>query len=123
MAASLLLLLPSLVAIVAASEPFTNALEHPGDRLCISNGVTGSVFAAVGTAQPFPTSRERAGVRVTYFGPSICCALVSKACAMRMLARSIRRPSSDTAPLPRWAASAMAATMRCALSTSAGVGV
>jgi cation:H+ antiporter len=52
MAASLLLLLPALVAIVAASELFTNALEHLGDRLRISEGVTGSVFAAVGTALP-----------------------------------------------------------------------
>ena len=35
-----------------ASEVFTNALEHFGDKLKISEGVTGSLFAAVGTALP-----------------------------------------------------------------------
>jgi len=38
--------------ILIASELFTNALEHLGDRLGISEGVTGSLFAAVGTALP-----------------------------------------------------------------------
>ncbi|MGH8461497.1 MAG: sodium:calcium antiporter, partial [Stenotrophobium sp.] len=33
-------------------ELFTNALEHLGERLRISEGVTGSLFAAVGTALP-----------------------------------------------------------------------
>ncbi len=41
-----------LLLIVAASELFTNALEHLGARLGISEGVTGSIFAAVGTALP-----------------------------------------------------------------------
>jgi cation:H+ antiporter len=41
-----------LVLILIASELFTNALEHLGARLKISEGVTGSVFAAVGTALP-----------------------------------------------------------------------
>jgi cation:H+ antiporter len=41
-----------LIVILAASELFTNALEHLGKRLKISEGVTGSVFAAVGTALP-----------------------------------------------------------------------
>jgi cation:H+ antiporter len=41
-----------LVIILVAAEIFTNALEHFGDRLGISEGVTGSVFAAVGTALP-----------------------------------------------------------------------
>ena len=41
-----------LFAILAASELFTNALEHLGERLKISEGVTGSLFAAVGTALP-----------------------------------------------------------------------
>lgn len=45
-------LVAMLVAILLASEIFTNALEHLGDRLEISEGVTGSVFAAVGTALP-----------------------------------------------------------------------
>jgi cation:H+ antiporter len=35
-----------------AAEVFTNALEHMGERLKISEGVTGSLFAAVGTAMP-----------------------------------------------------------------------
>jgi cation:H+ antiporter len=41
-----------LVVILAAAELFTNSLEHLGQRLGISQGVTGSVFAAVGTAMP-----------------------------------------------------------------------
>jgi cation:H+ antiporter len=49
-------LVPQLVAmllvILVASEIFTNALEHLGDKLKISEGVTGSLFAAVGTALP-----------------------------------------------------------------------
>ena len=47
-----LLLLASLVAILIAAEIFTNALEHLGEQLRISEGVTGSLFAAVGTALP-----------------------------------------------------------------------
>jgi cation:H+ antiporter len=41
-----------LIIILAAAEIFTNALEHLGERLGISEGVTGSLFAAVGTALP-----------------------------------------------------------------------
>lgn len=41
-----------LVIILIAAEVFTNALEHLGERLKISEGVTGSLFAAVGTALP-----------------------------------------------------------------------
>lgn len=40
------------LVILIASELFTNALEHFGDQLKISEGMTGSVFAAVGTALP-----------------------------------------------------------------------
>lgn len=47
-----LLLLVMLVVIVIAAEVFTNALEHLGERLGISEGVTGSLFAAVATAMP-----------------------------------------------------------------------
>jgi cation:H+ antiporter len=47
-----LLLLAMLVLIVIAAEVFTNALEHLGERLKISEGVTGSLFAAVATAMP-----------------------------------------------------------------------
>ena len=42
----------SLIVILVGAETFTNALEHFGERLSISEGVTGSVFAAVGTALP-----------------------------------------------------------------------
>ncbi|SDV51003.1 sodium:calcium antiporter [Chitinasiproducens palmae] len=45
-------LLATLVIILVAAELFTNALEHLGERLGISEGVTGSLFAAVGTALP-----------------------------------------------------------------------
>lgn len=48
----LLLLFFYLVVIVAASEIFTNAIENLGSRLNFSEGVTGSIFAAVGTALP-----------------------------------------------------------------------
>ena len=41
-----------LILILIAAEVFVNALEHLGERLGISEGVTGSVFAAVGTAMP-----------------------------------------------------------------------
>lgn len=44
-----------LFVILVASELFTNALEHLGDRLKISEGVTSSLFAAVGTALPETT--------------------------------------------------------------------
>lgn len=45
-------LLLMLLIILVAAEIFTNALEHLGERLKISEGVTGSLFAAVGTALP-----------------------------------------------------------------------
>ncbi len=45
-------LIGALCAIVIGAEAFTNALEHLGERLRLSEGVTGSVFAAVGTALP-----------------------------------------------------------------------
>lgn len=41
-----------LIAILLAAEIFVNALEHLGEKLHISEGVTGSLFAAVGTALP-----------------------------------------------------------------------
>lgn len=46
------LLIVALLVILFAAEAFTNALEHLGERLKISEGVTGSIFAAVGTALP-----------------------------------------------------------------------
>lgn len=41
-----------LIVVLIAAEVFTNALEHLGEKLKISEGVTGSLFAAVGTALP-----------------------------------------------------------------------
>jgi len=41
-----------LLLILVAAEVFVNALEHLGEKLKISEGVTGSLFAAVGTALP-----------------------------------------------------------------------
>ncbi|MBF0281749.1 MAG: sodium:calcium antiporter [Zetaproteobacteria bacterium] len=45
-------LLGALVLVFIAAELFTNALEIIGERIGVSEGVTGSVFAAVGTAMP-----------------------------------------------------------------------
>jgi len=49
---SLALLLVALVLVFAAAQVFTNSLEFLGERLGVSEGVTGSIFAAVGTALP-----------------------------------------------------------------------
>lgn len=48
----LIQLILMLLLILVAAEVFTNALEHLGHKLKISEGVTGSLFAAVGTALP-----------------------------------------------------------------------
>lgn len=48
----LLLLVFWLVLIIVAAEIFTNAIEALGAKLKFSEGVTGSIFAAVGTALP-----------------------------------------------------------------------
>jgi cation:H+ antiporter len=48
----LLSLLPMLLVILVSAMVFTNALEHLGEKLKISEGVTGSFFAAIGTALP-----------------------------------------------------------------------
>ena len=45
-------LILTLVFIVASSELFTNGIEWLGQRLGLSEGVVGSVLAAVGTALP-----------------------------------------------------------------------
>jgi len=49
---STVILVVALFVILIGAEAFTNALEHLGARLKISEGVTGSLFAAVGTALP-----------------------------------------------------------------------
>jgi cation:H+ antiporter len=45
-------LITALVVIFIGAEAFTNALENLGQRLQISEGVTGSIFAAIATALP-----------------------------------------------------------------------
>ncbi len=42
----------ALLIVFVAAELFTNALECIGERMGVSEGLTGSVFAAVGTAMP-----------------------------------------------------------------------
>jgi len=49
---SLALLFAALVLVFAAAQAFTNALEFLGEHFGVSEGVTGSIFAAVGTALP-----------------------------------------------------------------------
>ncbi len=49
---SIVLLIVSLLAILAAAEGFTNSVEALGRKLELSQAVVGSVFAAVGTALP-----------------------------------------------------------------------
>lgn len=44
-----------LIVICIAAEIFTNGLEHLGEKIGISEGVTGSIFAAVATALPETT--------------------------------------------------------------------
>ncbi len=41
-----------LIIILVSSQLFTNALEHFGQKISISAGVTGSIFAAITTALP-----------------------------------------------------------------------
>lgn len=49
---SIVSLVVALIIVFLAAEVFTNALEHLGERMGVSEGVTGSIFAAVGTAMP-----------------------------------------------------------------------
>lgn len=46
------ILLLALILIVASSELFTNGVEWLGEKLGLSEGVVGSILAAVGTALP-----------------------------------------------------------------------
>ncbi len=48
-------LLLMLVIILIAAELFTNSIEHFGERMGLSDGVTGSLFAAMATAMPEST--------------------------------------------------------------------
>lgn len=45
-------ILGTLFAIVFSCVVFTNAVEHLGEKLCLSQGAVGSILAAVGTALP-----------------------------------------------------------------------
>src|SRR5574337_766894 len=45
-------LLLALIIILAGAELFTNAIEHVGERYHLSQGLVGSVLAAVATALP-----------------------------------------------------------------------
>jgi len=49
---TVVLLTGAIVLIYYAADFFTNALEHIGERMGVSEGVTGSIFAAIGTAMP-----------------------------------------------------------------------
>lgn len=49
---NILLLILALIFIVISSELFCNAIEHLGAKIGVSEGVTGSIFAAVATALP-----------------------------------------------------------------------
>ncbi|MDQ6950323.1 MAG: sodium:calcium antiporter [Mariprofundales bacterium] len=49
---TVLLLLGTIGLIYFAAEYFTNALEYLGEKMGVSEGVTGSIFAAIGTAMP-----------------------------------------------------------------------
>ncbi len=48
----LAILLASLIMILLSCEVFVNGIEHLGSKLRLSEGATGSVLAAVGTATP-----------------------------------------------------------------------
>jgi cation:H+ antiporter len=68
------LLLVALIVILVGAETFTNALEHLGERLKISEGVTGSIFAAVGTALPetiVPVVAVLAGTNSAHVGEEV----------------------------------------------------
>ena len=52
MTLAIVVLVISLIVIVAAAELFTNGIEWLAQRLELSEGVVGSVLAAVGTALP-----------------------------------------------------------------------
>src|SRR3990167_1482889 len=49
------ILITALATILIGAELFTNALEHLGERMRLSEGLVGSVFAAVATALPEAT--------------------------------------------------------------------
>jgi len=107
-----LFLLASLVAILIAAEFFTNALEHLGERLGISEGVTGSLFAAVGTAMPEtmvpvlalvagtddPALNQEIGVGAIYGAPLMLATLVMSLTGLAVL--RLRGPGGYITPEP-----------------------
>lgn len=48
-------LLFMLILILSSAQLFSNALEYFGEKIDISTGVTGSIFAAISTALPETT--------------------------------------------------------------------
>ena len=83
------LLLAALLTILAGAELFTNSLEHLGARFGLSEGLVGSIFAAVATALPetvvpviavfsgsaSPSVREAVGVGAILGSPLMLVAL------------------------------------------------
>ncbi|MBI4949968.1 MAG: sodium:calcium antiporter [Deltaproteobacteria bacterium] len=100
-----------LVVIVAASEIFTNAIEALGAKLKFSEGVTGSIFAAVGTALPETMVplvaifggnsahvSEEVGVGAILGAPFMLSTLAMFLVGLSAWKFRKRRPSADVAP-------------------------
>jgi hypothetical protein len=105
--------------ILASSFPRDQLRRHPCRETRRAARSSDSRRFAVSLAQApsarpcliwSPTNPVR--LRERHDGLAIAPALASRASAMRMLAMSIRRPSSETAPRPAFAASDMAFKMR-----------
>ncbi len=64
----IIILIVITVLIVYSAHIFCNALEHFGETLNISQGVTGSIFAAVGTALPETLIPIIAIIQMKFFG-------------------------------------------------------
>lgn len=104
-------LLGALVLILASSEFFTNGVEWLGQKLGLSEGVVGSVLAAVGTALPetlipvvavvfFGTSGAfEVGIGAIAGAPFMLTTLTLGLCGMSMwyFARQGKRPAEITA--------------------------
>ena len=106
MLVDVLLLIVALLVILGSSELFTNGVEWLGQRLHLSEGVVGSVLAAVGTAlpetlrpaEPLARAVYESGWRPPYSpGPT-------RDELVEVVARATRRPSRSTARGPAPAA-------------------
>lgn len=100
-----------LVVIIAAAEVFTNAIEALGAKLKFSEGVTGSIFAAVGTALPETMVplvaifggnsahvSEEVGVGAILGAPFMLSTLAMFLMGLSAWHFRKRRPSADVAP-------------------------